>query len=136
MIHTGSDVALYDRLSRRERQIMDVLLELDQATAGEVRSRLPQPPSYSAVRAMLAKLEGKGHVRHEERGPRYVYSPRVSRSKARRSAVSRLVNVFFDRSMAGAVTGLLDMSADQLSDDDLDQIAAKIEEARSQRRAP
>ena len=127
------DIALYDKLSRRERQIMDVLLELDQATAEEVRSRLPDPPSYSAVRAMLAKLEGKGHIRHKERGPRYVYSPRVSRMKARRSAVSRLVNVFFDRSMAGAVTGMLDMSVDQLSGDELDQIAAKIEEARNKR---
>ncbi len=128
-----SDIALYDKLSRRERQIMDVLLELDQATAGEVRSRLPEPPSYSAVRAMLAKLENKGHIRHKESGPRYVYSPRISRGKVRRSAVSRLVNVFFDRSMAGAVTGMLDMSADQLSDDELDQIAAKIDEARTRR---
>ena len=128
-----SEVALYDQLSRRERQIMDVLLEHGQATAGEVRSRLPKAPSYSAVRAMLAKLEDKGHVHHEERGPRYVYSPRISRVKVRRSAVSRLVNVFFDRSVAGAVTGMLDMSADQLSDDELDQIAAKIEEARGRR---
>ena len=130
----GPDTALYDRLSRRERQIMDVLLERGQATAGEVRSRLPDPPSYSAVRAMLAKLEAKGHIRHRQRGPRYVYSPRISRGKARRSAVSRLVNVFFDRSMAGAVTGMLDMSADQLSDDELDQIAARIEDARRKRR--
>ncbi len=133
MATQGSDVALYDKLSRRERQIMDVLLELDKATAEEVRTRLPDPPSYSAVRAMLAKLEDKGHVRHKERGPRYVYSPRISRVKARRSAVSRLINVFFDRSVAGAVTGMLDISADQLSDDELDQISAKIEEARNRR---
>ncbi len=134
MAARGSEVALYDQLSRRERQIMDVLLELGKATAGEVRSRLPAAPSYSAVRAMLAKLEDKGHVRHREQGPRYVYSPRISRAKARRSAVSRLVNVFFGRSMAGAVTGMLDMSADQLSGDELDLIAARIEEARSSRR--
>ncbi len=133
MVQRKSDTALYDKLSRRERQIMDVLLELDQATAGEVRARLPDPPSYSAVRAMLAKLEKKGHVRHTERGLRYVYSPKISRTKARRSAVTRLVNVFFDRSVAGAVTGMIDMSADQLSDDELDRIAAKIEEARNRK---
>lgn len=126
-------MALYDKLSRRERQIMDVLLELGQATASEVRSRLPDPPSYSATRAMLAKLEDKGHIGHTEQGPRYVYSPRISRTEARQSAVSRLVNVFFDHSLAGAVTGMLDMAADDLSEDELEQIAAKIEEAKSRR---
>ncbi len=112
---------------------MDVLLELGQATASEVRSRLPDPPSYSATRAMLAKLEDKGHIGHTEQGPRYVYSPRISRTEARQSAVSRLVNVFFDHSLAGAVTGMLDMAADDLSEDELEQIAAKIEEAKSRR---
>ena len=126
---------LYDKLSRRERQIMDILLELGKATAGEVRARLPDPPSYSATRAMLAKLEDKGHIGHTERGPRYVYSPRISRSAARKSAVSRLVNVFFDHSLAGAVTGMLEMAADDLSDEELEQIAARIEEAKKKRGA-
>lgn len=133
MVQQKSVTALYDKLSRRERQIMDILLELDQATASEVRARLPDPPSYSAVRAMLTKLENKGHVRHTERELRYVYSPKISRTKARRSAVTRLINVFFDHSVAGAVTGMIDMSADQLSDDELDLIAERIEEARNRK---
>ena len=123
----------YDSLSRRERQIMDVLIELGEATSAEVRSRLPDPPSYSAARAMLAKLEAKGHVRHVERDLRYVYLPAISRSAARTSAVSRLVNVFFGGSVAEAVTGMVDLTSEKLSDEDLDRIERAIEEAREQR---
>ena len=126
--------ALYNKLSRRERQIMDILLELRQATAEEVRSRLPDPPSYSAARAMLAKLEEKGHVQHIERDLRYVYKPAISRSAARRSAVARLVRVFFDRSLADAVRGLLDSSADSLSDEELNRISAQIEAEKVRRK--
>lgn len=120
-------------LSRRERQIMDVLLEAGEASAEEVRARLPEPPSNSAVRAMLARLEEKGQVTHGERGLRYVYRPAISRQEAQRSAVSRLVRVFFDGSAAQAVTGLLGQSADQLADADLDGLAAAIEQARRRR---
>ena len=127
---------VYDSLSRRERQIMDVLLESGEATVEEVRQRMPQPPSYSAVRAMLGKLEEKGHIRHVERGPRYVYRPAISRSAARRSALSRLVRVFFDRSAADAVAGMLDLSADGLSDEELDRLSERIEEARRRRESP
>lgn len=120
-------------LSRRERQIMDVLLEAGEASAEEVRARLPEPPSNSAVRAMLARLEEKGQVTHGERGLRYVYRPAISRQEAQRSAVSRLVRVFFDGSAAQAVTGLLGQSADQLADAELDGLAAAIEQARQRR---
>ena len=124
----------YDSLSRRERQIMDILIELGEATAEEVRARLPEPPSYSAARAMLAKLEAKGRVRHTERDLRYVYQPAISRSAARTSAVARLINVFFGGSVAQAVTGMVDLSGDRLSDEDLDRIERAIEEEREQRR--
>ena len=122
------------QLSRRERQIMDILYELGTATAEEVRGRLPQPPSYSAARAMLAKLEEKGQVRHREEGLRYIYSPTVSRERARQSAVARLVKVFFDGSVAQAANGMIDMTADQLSPDELDHLARAIDEARLRRR--
>ena len=125
---------LYDKLSRRERQIMDILIELGEATAEEVRARLPDPPSYSAARAMLAKLETKGHVRHTERDLRYVYRPAISRSAARTSAVARLINVFFGGSVARAVTGMVDASGDRLSDEDLERIERTIRAERKQRR--
>jgi predicted transcriptional regulator len=128
-------MSLYDKLSRRERQIMDILLELGEGTAEEVRRRLPDPPSYSAVRAMLAKLEAKGPIQHKERGPRYVYSATISRRAERRSAMKRLVNVFYGRSLADALTGMLDLSADQLSDEDLERLTAKIEAAKKKRRS-
>jgi len=124
-----------DELSRRERQIMDVLLAEGEASAEQVRAGLPDPPSNSAVRAMLARLEEKGCVRHAERGLRYVYSPTISAEAAKRSAVSRLVQVFFDGSMAQAVSGLLDMSAGRLDDAELDRLAAAVEEERRRREA-
>lgn len=120
-------------LSRRERQIMDVLLEVGEASAEEVRSRLPQPPSNSAVRAMLARLEEKGQVAHGEKGLRYVYRPAISRQEAQRSAVSRLVRVFFDGSAAQAVTGLLGQAGAELDDAELDELAAAVEAARRRR---
>src|SRR3954471_349842 len=94
-------------LSRRERQIMDVVYRRGPATAAEVLEGLPDPPSYSAVRAMLRVLEEKGHLRHEEKGPRYVYLPTVPREEARQSALSQLVQTFFDGSTEQAVAALL-----------------------------
>ncbi len=122
-----------NELTRRERQIMDILLERGEASAEEVRSGLPDPPSNSAVRTLLGKLEEKGHIRHEEKGLRYVYSPAISQSAARESAVSRLVRVFFGGSAAQAVSGLLDHSAERLDDDELDRLAAAIEAERERR---
>jgi len=122
-------------LSRRERQIMDVLIELGEAPAEEVRQRLPKAPSYSAVRAMLAKLEAKGHIQHTERDLRYVYAPAAPAGEARDSALQRLVKVFFKGSVSQAVLGLVD-SGDDLSEDELDRIATVIAEARSRRDQP
>src|SRR3954468_21768779 len=102
-------------LSRREREIMDLLFAAEGLTAAEVRERMPDPPGYSAVRALLRILEEKGHVRHEERGPRYVFSPVVSPAKARKSAMKALVQTFFGGSSEQAVAALIDESRSKLS---------------------
>lgn len=117
-------------LSRREREIMDVLYAADGLTAAEVRERMPDPPGYSAVRTMLRILEDKGHVRHEERGPRYVFSPVVSRAKASRSALKALVQTFFDGSPEQAVAALIDESRAKLGRAELDRLAKLIDAAR------
>jgi len=121
-----------DGLSRRERQIMDALHELgDAASAEDIRQKLPDPPSYSAVRAMLVKLEAKGAIRHKEDGPRYVYSPTKKRSAVRRSAVERLVRVFFGGSTGEAVNALLD--AEKWDPEELDEMSRRIEEMKKER---
>src|SRR5512139_1120211 len=102
-------------LSRRERQIMDVLHAREQATAAEVLAALPDPPSYSAVRALLRILEEKGHLRHRRDGARYVYLPRGSRETARRSAIRRVVSTFFQGSITQTVAALLETSDTRLS---------------------
>lgn len=121
-------------LSRRERQIMDVLYRLGKATAGEIHTHIPDPPSYSAVRAMLRVLEEKKHIRHEEKDLRYVFEPTVPRNKARRSAVRHLLETFFEGSPEQAVATLLDVSAAELSPEELDRLAALIEKARNEGR--
>jgi predicted transcriptional regulator len=120
-------------LSRRERQIMDVIYRLGSATAAEVLERLPDPPSYSAVRAMLRVLEEKGHLRHAQEGTRYVYMPTVAREKARRSALAHLVKTFFDGSTESAVAALLD-GPTKLSDDELARLSRLIDSARREGR--
>jgi BlaI family transcriptional regulator, penicillinase repressor len=125
--------SIQGELSRRERQIMDALFELGEASAEEVRQRLPEPPSYSAVRVMLTRLEKKGYIRHREEGLRYVYVPAVSKARERRSALSRLVQTFFGGSTAEAITALLD-TAEDLSDEELDRLAATIEETKEKRK--
>jgi len=122
------------QLSRRERQIMDVLYRFGQATAGTVMSNLPDPPSYSAVRALLRVLEAKGHVRHVQDGPRYMYLPTVPREKARQSAMQQLVRTFFGGSTEQAVAALLDLSSSKLSDDELDRLSQLIDQARKEGR--
>jgi len=121
-------------LSRRERQIMDIIYQLGQATAAEVLENLPDPPSYSAVRAMLKILEDKGHLRHKQQGPRYVFLPTVSREKAKRSAVKHLLQTFFDGSAASAVATLLDVSRSDLSNADLDRLNSLISQAKKEGR--
>jgi predicted transcriptional regulator len=124
----------HDALSRRERQIMDVVFSRGRATAQEVRDGIPDAPGYSAVRALLRILEEKGHLRHEQDGPRYVFLPTVPRARARRSAMRRLVTTFFDGSTAGAVAALLDEGASKLDAEELDRLAALIDEARKEGR--
>src|SRR3954470_6455027 len=119
-------------LSRRERQIMDILYARGRATAAEIHTALPDAPTYSAVRAKLRVLEEKGHVRHEEEALRYVYLPRVGRDTARRSALRHLVTTFFDGSVAQAVAALLDSSAANLDERELDRIANLVEEAKKE----
>jgi BlaI family transcriptional regulator, penicillinase repressor len=121
----------YLRLSNRERQIMDALYRVGKATAAEVREMLPDPPSYSAVRATLRILEDKGQVRHEEEGPRYVFQPAVARDRAKRTAVRHLLTTFFDGSPEAAVATLLDESQSRLSNEDYDRLKTLIDEARN-----
>jgi predicted transcriptional regulator len=117
-------------LSRRERQIMDVLYRLGRASAQDVLEQLPDPPSYSAVRAMLRILEEKGHIRHEQDGPRYVFLPAVPRNTAKQSAMQHLVQTFFEGSVEQAVAALLDTSAKQLKPEELDRLEKLIDNAR------
>jgi BlaI family penicillinase repressor len=119
-------------LSRRERQIMDILYRLGSATAAEIREDLPDAPSYSAVRSLLRILEDKGHLRHQYDGPRYVFTPIVSRPTAQKSALRQMVRTFFDGSATQAVAALLDMSASDLTDDELEQLGKLVEQAKGE----
>ena len=123
----------HSSLSKRERQIMDVLYKLGRASAAEIRGRLDGAPSDSTVRTQLRVLEGKGHVRHEEHGLRYLYIPTVPRHSARRSALRHLVDTFFDGSSANAVAAILGGDVARVSDEDLDRIAQLVEDARAGR---
>ena len=125
---------LHTVLSRRERQIIDVLYRRGRATAAEVMADLPGDPSYSTVRTQLRVLEAKGHVRHEDDGQRYVYSPAVPRGTVRRSALKHLVETFFDGSVEQTVAALLGAGADRLSEAELERIAELIEKARKEGR--
>jgi predicted transcriptional regulator len=127
-------VLLQHKLSRRERQIMDVLYRKGRATAAEILEEMPDAPSNSAVRAMLRTLEEKKHVRHEAEDLRYVYMPVVPRDKARRSAVAHLVETFFEGSTEQAVATLLTVSSRDLKPEDFDRLAALIEQARKEGR--
>ncbi|HSA55885.1 MAG TPA: BlaI/MecI/CopY family transcriptional regulator [Gemmatimonadaceae bacterium] len=122
------------QLSRRERQIMDVIFRRGSATASDVHAGLPDAPSYSAVRAMLRILEEKGHLTHTSDGPRYVYAPVMSRSAARQSALRQVVRTFFDGSASKAVATLLDMSGGNLSEQELQELEALIARARREDR--
>lgn len=124
----------HQNLSRRERQIMDIIYRQGSATAADVLENLPNPPSYSAVRAMLKVLEIKGHLKHRQQGPRYVFTPKVSREKAKRSAIDHLLNTFFDGSAEQAVAALLDVSRSNLSDRDLDRLSKLIKQAKQEGR--
>jgi predicted transcriptional regulator len=121
-----------DRLTRREREIMDILHRRERATAHEVMDDLTDPPSYSAVRTFLRLLEERGHVHHEQDGPRYVYRPTVARRDAQRSALAHLVETFFDGSVEDAVATLVESSKPKLSRQELDRISTLIAKAKKE----
>ena len=123
-----------DPLTRREREIMDILHRRGRATAHEVMHDLADPPSYSAVRTFLRLLEERGHVRHQQDGPRYVYTPTVARRDAQRSALAHLVDTFFDGSVEDAVATLVEASKPKLSAQELDRIAALVAKAKKEGR--
>jgi BlaI family transcriptional regulator, penicillinase repressor len=120
------------KLSRREREIMDVLFSLGEAPAEDIRARLTEPPSYSAVRAMLVRLEAKGHIRHREEGLRYVYAPTTSPAAARRAALKQYVGTFFGGSVGQMVTSLV--RQEQWTDEELNTLQAEIQQARLERK--
>lgn len=124
----------YEKLSRREREIMDLVYRAGSATAGEVRKGLADPPSYSAVRATLRILEEKGHLNHRRDGRRYVFSPTLSPKTVRRSALSKLVKTFFEDSPEQAMAALLDLKGKNLDADELARIAEMIDRAREEGR--
>ena len=118
------------QLSRRERQIMEIVYRKGNATAADVHDEMPDRPSYSAVRALLRVLEEKGQLRHRQDGPRYVYSPTVPRDRARKSALQRLVGTFFAGSVTDAVAALLDLESAQLDDGELGRLSTLVAEAQ------
>jgi BlaI family penicillinase repressor len=120
------------RLSRRERQIMDILYREGKASAADVRERMEDAPGYSAVRAMLRVLEEKGHVKHQADGLKYVYVPTVARNKAKRTAVQHLLTTFFNGSPEQIVAALLDVSATRLTREELDRMSEMIEKAKKE----
>ena len=129
------DAAPHHALTRRERQIMDILYRRGRATAGEVMEDLAGNPNYSTVRTQLRVLEEKGHVTHEEEGLRYVYTPAVPRSSARKSALRHLVDTFFDGSAESAVAAILGGEGARLSEEELDRIAQLVKKAGQAGRA-
>jgi BlaI family transcriptional regulator, penicillinase repressor len=125
-------ISQHHQLSRRERQIIDALYKLGRASAADIRAELPAAPSYSAVRSLLRILEEKGHIRHEQDGPRYLYAPVVARDNAKRSAMRHLLQTFFDGSTSQAMSALLDVSSSRLDDAELDRLKKLIDQARKQ----
>jgi predicted transcriptional regulator len=127
-------MARTDTLSRREREMMNIIFRSGKATATEVLEGMSDPPSYSAVRATLRVLEQKGHLRHQHDGARYVYTPTVNRERARISALDQLLNTFFDGSAASVVATLIERSKDDMSSDELQKLSELIAQARKEGR--
>ena len=121
-------------LSRRERQIMEILYRNGKATAAEVQTEIPDGPGYSAVRALLRILEEKGHIRHEEKGGKYIFAPAVSRDRAKRSAMQRLVDTFFEGSVEKAVVAFLSPGSSKLSEDEMRRLELLVEQARKEKK--
>ena len=125
---------IISRLSRRERQIMDIIYRKGTASAAEIQKNLPSAPGYSAVRALLRVLEDKGYLKHKKDGQRYLFYPVIRKSTVRKSALSHVVSTFFDGSIEQAVSTLLDVSKDELTEDQLDRMMRAIEKARMEGR--
>ncbi len=123
----------FNQLSRRERQIVDVLYREGEATVAEVRAAIPDPPGYSAVRALLGVLEEKGHVKHRRHGRQYLYRPTVSRSQARRAALKHVVRTFFDDSVEDVVAALMSIKSTQISAEEYKRLSKLIESERNKR---
>ena len=121
-----------EQLTRRERQIIDILYRLNDATAAEVQKEIPDSPSYSTVRKLLSILETKGLVRHIEKDRRYVFLPAKPKRLARQNALKHLIQTFFDNSTEGALSAMIDMSAKKMSDEDYDKLAGLIEQKRKE----
>ena len=132
--HAINAMEVIQKLTKRERQIMDVIYQLGQATVAEVLERIPDPPTYSAVRATMRVLVDKGHLKHKQDGPRYLYVPTVPQDKAKTAAVSHLVGTFFNGSMEAAVMTQLEMSDAKLSKSDIERLRAKIRDAEREGR--
>jgi predicted transcriptional regulator len=123
-----------ETLSRREREMMNIIFARGQATATEVLEAMAEPPSYSAVRATLRILEQKGHLKHQHDGARYIYVPTLNRDKVRLSALDQLLTTFFDGSAANVVATLIEKQKGKLTSDELDQLSALIDQARREGR--
>jgi len=121
-------------LSRRERQIMDIIYEMKEATVAQVLEMIPDPPSYSSIRALLRVLEEKGHLIHKQVGPRYIYSPTLPREEARENALKHVMKTFFDNSTEDAVAALLDIAEEDLSPQELKRISELIRKAEKEGR--
>lgn len=130
--HSGKTGA--KKLSRREREVLDILHTLDRATAEEVREAMAEAPTNPAVRAILRSLVDKGHLRHEYDGPRYIYTPTVPREKARRSALEHVLRTFFGGSVESAVATLLEIESEDLSEEARQRLKEKIDEAQREGR--
>lgn len=122
-----------EALSRRERQIMDIIYRLKEAGVADILKYLPDKPAYNSIRVILTILEKKGHLTHKQEGQRYIYMPKEAPEKARKSALKHLVKTFFDGSSSKVMTTLLDMSAADLSDSQLDELSKMIEQARDRK---
>jgi predicted transcriptional regulator len=133
-VRRGEEMTKLPELSKRERQIMDVLYQMGEATVGEVLERIPDPPSYSAVRATLRVLEEKGVAKHKQDGPRYVYLPTVEQDTAKAAALNHLLGTFFNGSVEAAVMALVRMDEAKMSSKELDRLAERIREAEREGR--
>ena len=122
----------HQHLSRRERQIMDIIYNNGEATVSLVHQQMAEPPSYTTVRTLMRLLEEKGHLKHKQDGPRYIYLPTVPKTKAQQSALRQLMSTFFNNSPTQAVAALLDLESTKLSEDDIRELETLLKQAKGQ----